>query len=510
MNTDSDTCAQRANLFRHVSTELAGNYRAVLDVFSAAKRQFRLHLRPDEIRTEAQWPGARPAIEQVQQLLGQLVEWGNLSAQADTARVASIDDYYRARFLYQLTHEGEAVESGMAAYARALNRRGQLQTVALEDIQTQLRALSRMAGTEPLDAAGIHQTLRDLVATFEGLASNAQDFMADLGRTLELQQADADTVVGYKQRLIEYLERFIGDLVAASASIAELVRTIEPADRLLEVAARREAHDAAPDDTAENEALARAMTLWRERWTGLHRWFLRGEHGSSHAEQLRARARAAIPRLLSAITRLNERRSGRSDRSADYRVLARWFAQAPSNDDAHRLWRVAFAVSPSRHLALLSEDADTAANTAWSEAPAIAIHPSLRERGRLPSAGGAPRIRDRSDERAYLSRQLAEEARQVEAARQRLATGTLSRLSEIGWLDRHAFALFLNLLAEALAAQQRPDQAVERDTSDGTLRIRLEPIANGASVQLATELGVFSGRDHRIRIQRTDQAERAA
>jgi hypothetical protein len=34
-------------LFRHVSADKAALYRAVMDTFAAAKRQFRLHLRPD-------------------------------------------------------------------------------------------------------------------------------------------------------------------------------------------------------------------------------------------------------------------------------------------------------------------------------------------------------------------------------------------------------------------------------------------------------------------------------
>lgn len=33
-------------------------YRAILEVFAASKRQFRLHLRPDDVLAEATWPGA--------------------------------------------------------------------------------------------------------------------------------------------------------------------------------------------------------------------------------------------------------------------------------------------------------------------------------------------------------------------------------------------------------------------------------------------------------------------
>jgi uncharacterized protein (TIGR02677 family) len=165
-------------------------YRAVMETFAASKRQFRLHLRPDEVRTEAQWAGEPPALDEVQQALTQLVEWGNLQSQPDTARVSTLEDFYRARFLYSLTVGGEAAETGLAAFAQALARRGELQSVALEDILGRLSALRMLASTEPMDIAKVHETLRDLVTVFTGLAENAQAFMAGLARTIELQRAD--------------------------------------------------------------------------------------------------------------------------------------------------------------------------------------------------------------------------------------------------------------------------------------------------------------------------------
>jgi uncharacterized protein (TIGR02677 family) len=500
--------SETADLFRHVSAERAEYYRAVLAVFAAAKRQFRLHLRADEVRAEAAWPAdQKPDLEEVGRILAQLVEWGNLRAQADTARVTTVEDFYRARFLYQLSRAGEAVETGLAAYADALERRASLQTVALEDIQTQLTALARLAEEEPLDGARVHQSLRELVNVFEGLASNAEDFMAGLARTVELQAADATTVMAYKDKLIEYLQRFIGDLVAASGRIAESLLALEPVDELLAAAATREARDAAPGEEAEETAaVAQALAAWRERWSGLRGWFVSGEANLSQAQRLRAQARSAIPRLLTAIARVNERRTGRSDRTADYRTLARWFAQTPDEAAAHRLWRAAFGLSPTRHLAL-TVAAEVAAATPWAQAPDIAIEPTLRERGRLPATGGAHHVRDRSTEKAWLAEKIAAEDAQLAAARERLMTDNITRLSEIGRLDRHAFGLFLNLLGEALASMRSPQARIERHTSDGSLALTLIPIENAPVVTLATEDGEFAGRDHWIHIRDVGAAQ---
>jgi uncharacterized protein (TIGR02677 family) len=216
---------------------------------------------------------------------------------------------------------------------------------------------------------------------------------------------------------------------------------------------------------------------------------------------LRARARAAIPQLLTAISALNERRSGRSDRSADFRVLASWFAACADDNDAHRLARAAFALNPARHFSLnADEDADPGAGKRWADAPALCIHPRLREYGEAAPRGPLPQVRDRARERQLLRQELAEEAQQVEAARLRLATGRPTRLSELGVLDPQAFSLFLSLLSEALTEQEGPDATVERQTGDGLMRIRLQPLGAETRAEIRTPYGVFYGRVHLINI----------
>jgi len=117
-----------ASLFSHVTAEKAETYRAIMDVFAAAKRQFRLHLRPDEVLAEAQWRDVAPGEEAVQAALDQLTEWGNLQAQADTSRVATLEDFYRRRLLYRLTPGGEAAEAGLSVFVEMLGRRGELRS----------------------------------------------------------------------------------------------------------------------------------------------------------------------------------------------------------------------------------------------------------------------------------------------------------------------------------------------------------------------------------------------
>ena len=533
--------------FTHVTTEKAELYRAIMRTFVRAKRRFNVHLRPEDVIEMLDGDPALGglAVRDVDAELRSLEGWGNLRGDPDTSRVTTVEDFNRPRFLYQLTPAGEAAEAALEAYDEALGRRGELQAVALSDIHSQLLALLAVLAEPELDVAKAHQLLRDLASVFRGLTDNAQAFMGSLQRTIDLHDADLDVFLAYKERLIDYLQRFIRDLVVTSARIVEVLREIEGHDltEVLRAVAEREARDAAPDPDVGLErdasdarpsagagpsadsgpsaeaapapdavpsagpgAVGERLAVWTERWEGLRHWFVGDRLHPPQARLLRERARAAVPALLSVVLALNERRSGRSDRSADFRALALWFAQAPSDDDAHRLWRTCFGLAPARHLTIdaATLEARTASpvppSTPWREAPPILVDVRLRRTGRYERRGAPNRIRDRDAERRQLAAKLAAEEEIIRAARRRLATGVPVRLSELTELDDPSFRLFLTLLGDALARSRPGWSTVETTSADGTLSIALTVTGDGAVATIPTSAGLFTGPDHILEI----------
>lgn len=525
--------------FVHVTVPNARVYRQIMGAFVRAKQRFTVHLRPEDIAETVD----DPDLAAITEGLTRLVEWGNLRADPDTSRVTTVEDFHRARFLYQLTHAGEAAEEALARYDEALGRRGALQAIALADIATQLGALLELAQHEDPDPAKVHLLLRALVDRFTDLAGNAKAFMGSLQRTIDLHDAELDAFLAYKDRLIDYLERFIKDLVSTGSEIARLVDAVERADvnRLLDLAARREAEDAAPgvgdglgtgagggtgdgtgsadgadgpgeaDDPREQE-FRRGRVRWQERWAGVRSWFLSTPSHPSQAKLLRAQARASIPALLQIVGSLNERRAGRSDRSADFRRLAVWFAQAPDEAALHRLWRSAFGLSGTRHLMAGPDSVDpdsldhlVPASTPWSEAPPVRISPQLRRTGSYERRGKPNRVIDRSAQRRYLAELAARESEQTAAARAALATTHPTRLSDLGHLDADAFRLFLSLLGDALATRVPGGDTVETTTSDGSLAVRLTALPTGRA-EIRSTHGVFRGPDHVIEISDLTEA----
>ena len=490
--------------FAYLDAPKSALYRRVMAAFTAAKQGFVVHLRPDDLAETL--PEYTP--EEITDALGQLVAWQNLRADPDTGRVMTVDDFNRPRYLYQLTPAGEAAETAVAAFDAALGRRGELQAVALEDIRVRLHGLRDLAGHDHPDAAVVHSLLRELTGLLDGLAGNASAFMSSLQRTIDLQDVDEAAFLAYKDRLLGYLDRFIGELVVKSAEISRTLRDIDQRapDRLLRAAAQREALDAVPEPGGADPT-ATAMLQWRARWTGLHSWFVGDRTHPSQATLLRQRARAAIPALLATVGALQDRHAGRSDRSADFRALARWFAQADSDADAHRLWRAALGLASARHLTVDAatvtewERRQLPGSTPWRDAPPLEISPRLRATGQHQRRGAPARIRDRRQARAVLAEHLAAESAGLAAIRARLATGTPVRLSALGPLRRGEFDLLLTLLGEALAAGP-PGTSGELHavTADGSLEILLVPAKDDERAEIVTPDGVLRGPDHLVTI----------
>ncbi|HSR83510.1 MAG TPA: TIGR02677 family protein [Streptosporangiaceae bacterium] len=493
--------------FTHLSVPNADLYRSLLLTFARAKERFIVHLRPEDLAAELR----TEADEQLTLALERLVVWGNLRADVDTNRVSTVEDFHRKRCLYQLTAAGQAAEQAIAFYEETIGRRGQLQSVALADIAERLHSLKIIASQPDPDLAKTHLLLLSLAERFTSLADNAQAFMSALRRAIDFSDGDVDGFLAYKERLIDYINKFIADLANSGGQIAVLLGELEAAghERLLALAARREAADAVPEGAdaagSRERAEKEALDAWRNRWRGLHDWFISRDAGHpSQARLLRQAAVTAIKQLIDAVGMLNERRSGRSDRSADFRVLARWFAEAPDDEAAHRLWRAAFGLCPARHLSVTSETADAwrdlSHGMAWRDAPPIRISPQLRKTGTYERRGKPSQVRDRSADRELLRGQAEREAAETAAARRRLGTAGPTLLSALDALDTRAFRLFLALLGDALAARMPGDTEVKTVTSDGTLEVRLSLVPDGGTATIRTADGLLTGPEHVVEI----------
>jgi uncharacterized protein (TIGR02677 family) len=488
-------------VFTHVLVVKAELYRAILEVFVRSREQFMTHLRPAEV---ARRIGCNE--EETENALRMLQQWGNLEATQDSAEAAALEEFYRSRFLYALSAAGEAAERALAVFEETVRQPGELQTAALRDITEFLEVIRVLIEKPEPDVAKLHTQLLALMERFRNLTNRAQAFMRDLQSTIQLHGVSVAQFLEYKQLLIDYLDRFLGDLVLATNEICQKILFLEQAGirNQFKPVARRALADALlrTADMEEQEA-----ARWAGCWQGLRRWFLGEANAASQAEILRARAREAIPALLFTLQNINDQRVTRSDRFTDWQTLALWFAEAPTDEDTHRLWRAGFGMAPARHLQINQETLDwrdqnsEGPRTPWMEAEPLWISPRLHVNGRVTVRSQATAVEDRSEEKRELAWLAADEAAQIERAQQELAWGRPMRLSDFGVLESATFHLLLDLLGEALASRTDPRQPVQAASMDGALLIRLGPVYDPERLaEIFTSTGMLRGPDCEVTI----------
>src|SRR5499433_3972523 len=176
--------APRLKALAYVTAEKSPLYRAIMRVFMESKDRFALHLRPQEIIDAVRRSGLEetPHETEIESALEQLCEWGNLHTRPDTTDITTVEDFYKQRYSFHLTNQGEAAEQALEMFQVSAERKGQLQTNALSIIRNLLRELNQLSKEEKPDCVQIHRNLLSIRSTFESLTSRTQAFMTSLQR----------------------------------------------------------------------------------------------------------------------------------------------------------------------------------------------------------------------------------------------------------------------------------------------------------------------------------------
>jgi uncharacterized protein (TIGR02677 family) len=459
--------------------------------FVQSKDRFVFRLRLPDVVEAIRLSGISeiPDPEQTDAALTRLCEWGHLQKHLDVRDVLTVEDFF-AQHAFRLTAQGEAAERALALFDTASDvthvRENELHATALSDIRRLLEELLLLSRQADPDETQVHCNMLLLQARFQTVTATAPALIERLESEVRSQSDDG-------QQLLQYGERFVAELVLTVDTIGKAVHDLEPSsfERLIRAVARRSVHD--------------SIEI-KSQWDCFRRWFISDPDRPSHAELVRERARPLITAGLNAIARANDRRIHRIDRASDFRVLARWFAQAESDADAHRLWRSAFGLCSARHLIVNDrtlddhETRDVPANTSWLDAPPLRISKRFRHDVNSPQTGMLSRIIDRTADKEKLAAATHEEALRLLRAQNRFGTGRRIRLSELEQLETGEFDMLLDLLGEAVSARVFPNEAVETLSPDGSVSVRLEPTDDGRNATILTSDGIFSGPDQWIQI----------
>ncbi|MGW2149465.1 TIGR02677 family protein [Nonomuraea bangladeshensis] len=555
-------------LFRFATTERADLHTAVLHAFAAAAGRLETALTPAGLR--ALLPAGACGERDLAAALRRLTAWGLLDVVFDHGGgFGTAEAYRRESIQYALTPHGEAALAGLRHATAALSSSGPpsgaLHAAVLDAIAERLRELADLLrDSDPGRDRRVFTALRELERHFDDLRTDAGRFTTDLRRLLRPGEPMPDADVVYLRETVAYLQEYVTDLDQRRDAVTRALEAVAAHGvHLLHTRALTGAGLPLPRvDLSPFQAGRDPVAAWLEeravRWEELRAWFGAEDGG---ARRLHDQARQAVVALLESLDRIAEARRRPVGAAADFRALARWFAAAPTEEDAHRLWDAAFGLGPARHAHLGHADAELVpAGVPWARAEPVEVSALLRARGRTERVGRTGRVRDVTALRAERRARAARERAALEAAWSSLTTTSSTppstagpaspspggpsssgagglgssgaglgssgagepgssgavalgaagaggagssgtgavRLSRLGELDHDGLGRLLDLLGRALA--ERPDSTGFRraTTADGRIEIVLRDPEDGAMAELRTLEGCFRAPDYLI------------
>ncbi len=463
--------ADRYSVFRFIVADKAELYRVVVEFFAQAKAGYRIHLRTEVVASELADGRARLSVpeEEFAAILDQLMAWGNLKRTQDTREVATLEEFYRRRSLYQLTPEGEEALGGVVGLEELQHRSGgRLSGIMLPRIEERLEALIQELRLSAPDPTRLYALLGELHAYSFDLAENARRFMDQLAESLESLVSTDEAFLAYKKAVLLYLESFVGLLNERQPRIIAAIRTVERegADRMVSLAA---SVDQAPSPDGSDRGPVRELAA---RWQALASWFSGGPHQAPEAEHLRDAALTAINRIFRVLDHLNEKRFRRVNRAADYMQLAKWFSDS-TQAEAEKLFMAAFGLFPARHFDLSSEDEEVERGRSFFAAAPVEVAPRLRRAGRRGATGRVGAAADYSEGKRAALQSIWDQDRRIARAEVRFAGKTV-RLSELGEVTPDELSLLLDLLDACLRAGMKQDGPALAFAGGGRHEVRLD------------------------------------
>lgn len=428
----------------YLRAENADRYRAIMRFFYHEHERIRYWLYKEDVYEEMkeQRRFADYTMEQCQNDLQALNEWGNLTAHQDTSKASTIQEFKNKRYRYQLSEYSVAIERMTIELEQMEIEGASLQPTLLERIRQQLEKFEQQLTASPQDAHGWWQLLSD---DFLRLNKDYQDYIRTLNSARAEELMKSREFLVFKDQLIMYLRSFVRRLQEQGLIIEGLLKNIEEPVReaLFDKIVRYELSIPRLGETLRYEQVQEA---YEGKWKSLYDWFV-GENGENEVDRLYGITNDIIRRITRYALQIGEFHHQGSNRREEYRHIADMFGKCKDLQQAHCFSAQVFGCESILHLQSdVARERDSIYQGVYEEKGEVSI---LEPRARVARKKSIrKRAQDHSLEQQILQMEIfakqEEQQRQVEALIQngKIVFSRLPELDEdlrkvlLGWISR--------------------------------------------------------------------------
>ena len=357
-------------------------YRVIMRVFLQHHRDlYRYQLTAQEVR-DAVRAAFDPeyTLDQCQNDLAALKEWGNVTTIYDSSRATSIASFLSPALLYQATPEAIAIETFLEEQTRANSGKGALRQGDLPHLWRSLQQLNEDLQIPPseLTPARSREIAEEWQRAFEiwsTMAREAAQYLANMINAAQQSRSDFEAYQVYKAAVVAYVHGFAQALTQYSRRVRELLAdwsTTGKQERLIEIVSQ---HLEPPGAIIENKPTqVELLQEARNQVLAIANWFAEGKN----ADSFRRNALAEVDKVVRRASALAATARPNANYATNLNMLAHQLLLARDGETAQQIFSVAFANLLPVHLPESLAGTPSAAYDAgrpsdWQEPPTVAL-----------------------------------------------------------------------------------------------------------------------------------------
>lgn len=388
-------------------------------------------------------------MENCQNDLQTLSEWGNLTAMQDSSNIRTLEDYKNKKFRYQLSEYTVVIERMTIELENLEIEGASLEPTLLERIKHQIIQLLVMKEQQPLEVAGWWRALND---DFIRLNQDYQDYIKTLNSAKAEKMMKSREFLVFKDKLITYLRTFVKNLQEQGMMIENYIKDVAKEDLqiIFDKVCEYELSIPRIDSHIKKEDI---MKKCIGRWKSLYNWFV-GFDGYNEVDRLNDITNEIIRKVTRYALQIGELHNQGANRKEEYRNISDIFAKCESLEEAHKMSAFVFGVDTCIHLKNIAQrDTDSIHSGVYEEAPTyLNLEPRTRVvRNKTKRIPAEDYSFERKIQRMEVEAKLEQERKSID----QLTNDQKIEFSKLPKIDANTRKVLLSWLSRGLANKNK-------------------------------------------------------